>query len=75
MKERPLIEKCPDCSGENTPWCHVCGGLGFIEWKELGTLEELIAQQEAEDIKDHCKQNGITSHLINADGSCNMGCC
>lgn len=30
---------------------------------------------EAEQLAEHCRVNHIKGHSINADGSCNMGCC
>ncbi len=30
---------------------------------------------EHQQIEDHVRRNKITEHSINADGSCNMGCC
>ena len=30
---------------------------------------------EAEELAEHCRANNIKGHSINADGSCNMGCC
>ena len=34
---------------------------------------EIIAEQEQ--IEQHCKRHNIKHHSINADGTCNMGCC
>jgi hypothetical protein len=41
----------------------------------LAEAVESVSATEAEQIADHCKANNITHHSINADGSCNMGCC
>lgn len=42
---------------------------------EFGVEEgkKIIAEQIQ--IEDHVKHNNITSHSIDASGSCNMGCC
>lgn len=34
-----------------------------------------IDTTEAEELAEHCRANNINGHSINADGSCNMGCC
>ena len=35
--------------------------------------KSIIAEQE--NIEEHCRAQNIKHHSINADGSCNMGCC
>lgn len=45
-------------------------------YEELApSCPECSAPTEAEQIADHCRRNNIAHHSINADGSCNMGCC
>jgi hypothetical protein len=36
---------------------------------------EAFVDDEAEQLAEHCRVNNIKGHSINADGSCNMGCC
>jgi len=42
---------------------------------EFGEDEGRKIIAEAEQIEEHCRVNNITRHSINADGSCNIGCC
>lgn len=42
---------------------------------EFGEKEGREYIEEGRQIAEHCKRNNITSHSINADGFCNMGCC
>jgi len=42
---------------------------------EFGEEQGKIIIAETEGIEEHCKANNIKHHSINADGSCNMGCC
>ena len=38
-------------------------------------IEMVSDQTEAEELADHVRHNNIKDHSINADGSCNTGCC
>ena len=42
---------------------------------EFGEEQGQAIIEEAEQIEEHCRINNITHHSINADGSCNRGCC
>lgn len=64
--------------------CHSCNHVwraaafptnGVAEIPDKQTAEASEVSTEAEQIAEHCRVHKITHHSINADGSCNMGCC
>lgn len=64
---------------------YVCSYLLGNGVCKMSTEAEIIAEfgeevgraiiESDKQITEHCRRNKITSHSINADGSCNMGCC
>jgi hypothetical protein len=68
----------PACCGSCRTHCYKCGQPRLTHDEDRCHAKWVNREPpttEAEELAEHCRVNNITNHSINADGSCNMGCC
>jgi hypothetical protein len=59
----------------NHSWAMDRGGCTLCYCDDFYAPSPTKDEVEAEELADHVRRSNVTHHSINADGSCNMGCC